>query len=264
MRGGTAASPGPPATLAIASACGLQTHRHQGKRSRPSRATPESSAPFKTPEGARSRAENSKRQRLRSREPRCVIRRPRRGHVRAAARCRRPPSLTRHAAGLPCRPAAAQQGDPLPRRPTNRRGDRRRHARRRRRRARATVARADRRALARRPAHPRDARAHRGRPRRAPRIATRPPRQGRPPPRGRHGRLGLGTARAVAAGARPTACRTAVLRRHRAHARSPLGRPPPRARSCAASPARPACGDASRRTSCAARTRSRWRARACR
>jgi integrase len=39
---------------------------------------------------------------------------PEEGHVRAAARCRRPPLLTRHAAGLPCRPRAAQQGDPLP------------------------------------------------------------------------------------------------------------------------------------------------------
>ena len=42
------------------------------------------------------------------------LRRPRRGHARAAARCRRPPSLTRHAAGLPRRPPAAQQGDALP------------------------------------------------------------------------------------------------------------------------------------------------------
>src|SRR5829696_3644747 len=40
---------------------------------------------------------------------------PRRGHVRAAARCRRAPSLTRHAAGVPRRPTAAQQGDALPR-----------------------------------------------------------------------------------------------------------------------------------------------------
>src|SRR6187200_2853688 len=36
------------------------------------------------------------------------------GIMSAAARCRRPPSLTRHVAGLPRRPAAAQQGDPLP------------------------------------------------------------------------------------------------------------------------------------------------------
>ena len=45
------------------------------------------------------------------------------------------------------------------------------------------------------------------------------------------------------------------------------GRPwaaPRRARSCATSRARPACGGASHRTRCATRTRSRWRARACR
>ena len=44
---------------------------------------------------------------------------PEEGHVRAVARCRRPPALTRHAAGVPRRPAAAQQGDPLPSRPTH-------------------------------------------------------------------------------------------------------------------------------------------------
>jgi hypothetical protein len=33
-------------------------------------------------------------------QPRCDIRRPRRGHVRAAARCRRAPSLTRDTAGV--------------------------------------------------------------------------------------------------------------------------------------------------------------------
>jgi len=42
------------------------------------------------------------------------------------------------------------------------------------------------------------------------------------------------------------------------------GRPPPPALSCDASRARPACGDASRHTSCATRTPSRWRARVCR
>ena len=202
--------------------------------------------------------------RCREEQPRCVIRRPRRGHARAAARCRRPPSLTGHAAGLPRRPAAAQQGDALPRRPTDDRGDRRRHAARRRRRARPPAARADRRALARRAAHPRGARAHRGRPRRAPRLAAGPPRQGRPPPRGRHGRLGLGTARAVAQGARPAAGRAAVLRRHRTHARTAVVS---RRRALGAAPrgsATPACADASRRISCATPTPSRWRAKACR
>jgi hypothetical protein len=42
------------------------------------------------------------------------------------------------------------------------------------------------------------------------------------------------------------------------------GRPPPPAPSCAASPARPAYGDALRRTNSATRTPSRWPARACR
>jgi site-specific recombinase XerD len=39
---------------------------------------------------------------------------PRRDHVRAAARCRRPSPLTRHPAGVPRWAAAAQQGDALP------------------------------------------------------------------------------------------------------------------------------------------------------
>ena len=42
------------------------------------------------------------------------------------------------------------------------------------------------------------------------------------------------------------------------------GRRPPRARSCGASRARPACGDASRRTNSGTPMPSRWRARACR
>jgi hypothetical protein len=58
---------------------------------------------------------------------------PEEGHVRAAARGRRPSSLTRHHAGVPRRPAAAQQGNPLPRGPADDRGDHRRHAPRRRR-----------------------------------------------------------------------------------------------------------------------------------
>jgi len=42
------------------------------------------------------------------------------------------------------------------------------------------------------------------------------------------------------------------------------GLPARSARSCEPSPARPACGGGSRRISCATRTPSRWRARACR
>ena len=127
---------------------------------------------------------------------------------------------------------------------------------RRRRSARLSAARADRRALARRAAHPRSARAERGRPRPPPRLAARPPRQGRPPPRGRHGRLGLGAARAVARRARRAADRSAVLRHQRPHPRTRRGRAQRRARRAA--PRRrptPAFAAASRRTSCATRTR---------
>ena len=55
----------------------------------------------------------------------------------------------------------------------------------------------------------------RARPRPAPRLGARAPRQGRPPPRGRHGRLGLGAAAAVARRARRAAGRAAVLRHRR-------------------------------------------------
>jgi hypothetical protein len=61
------------------------------------------------------------------------------------------------------------------------------HAPRRRRRPRAPAARPDRRAVACRPADLRGARADRGRPGPAPRIAAGPARQGRSAPRGRHG-----------------------------------------------------------------------------
>ena len=179
----------------------------------------------------------------------------------AAGRRRSPATLPEFHAGRPPR----NKGMRYPADPPDDRGDRRRHARRRRPRARPPAARPDRRALARRPAHPRGARARRGRPGSAPRFAAGPARQGRPPPRGRHGRLGLGAARSPGSSARvelpvgPLFCvvtgadaRTAVVgwrrpRRAAAHRR-----------------ARPACAAASRRTSCATRTRSRWRARACR
>ena len=111
----------------------------------------------------------------------------------------------------------------------------------------------NRRAVARRPSHSRGARTRRGRARSAARFAAGAARQGRPPPRGRHGRLGLGAARAVAAGAGQAARRAAVLRRQRPTRGRPW-RPPPPARSCGTSPARPACGDASRRTNCATPT----------
>ena len=100
--------------------------------------------------------------------------------------CRWPPSLTRDAAGVPRRPAAAQQGNPLPRRSADDRGDRHPDAPCRRRHPRPPPARPDRGAVARWPADLRGARARRGRPRRAPRFAAGTPRQGWPPPRGRH------------------------------------------------------------------------------
>ena len=116
------------------------------------------------------------------------------GHVRADARCRRPPSLTCDAAGVPRRPAAAQQGDALSRGSADDRGDRDGHAPRRRHCPRCATARPDRRAVAGRPADPRGAGARRGRPGRAPRTAAGAARRGRPAPRGRHGRLGVGAA----------------------------------------------------------------------
>jgi hypothetical protein len=51
-----------------------------------------------------------------------------------------------------------------------------------------------------------------------------PPRQGRPPPRSRHRRLGLRATRALAPNARRIASRTAVLRRQRPDTRTALGR----------------------------------------
>ena len=81
---------------------------------------------------------------------------------------------------------------------------------RRRRRPRPATARPDRRAVARRAADPRGARARRSRSRSASRFAARPPRQGRPAPRGRHGRLGLGAARALAPGA-ASSCKSGPL-----------------------------------------------------
>ena len=74
--------------------------------------------------------------------------RPEEGSCPSFARCRRPPSLARHAAGVPPRPSAAQQGDALPGRPADDRGDRDGDAPRRRPRARPAAARPDRRALA--------------------------------------------------------------------------------------------------------------------
>jgi hypothetical protein len=81
--------------------------------------------------------------------------------------------------------------------------------------------RADRRAVAWRAAHSGSARARRTRPRPSARIAARAQRQGRPAPRDRHGRLGLGAAATVARRPRRAADRAVVLRHRRADPRRP-------------------------------------------
>ena len=119
-----------------------------------------------------------------------------------------------------------------------------------------------RRPLARRPARPRSARIDRARHRPAPRVAARAPRQGRPPPRGRDGRMGLGQLR-------PWLFARAALPRGRCFAsstaRPAADRGPPlrSAGSFALSPQRLGCGAGLRR-SCATRTRSSSRASGCR
>ena len=99
----------------------------------------------------------------------------------------------------------------------------------------------------------------------APRRGARPPRQGRPPPRGRHGRLGLGATPALAGRPRRAAGRPAVLRPHRTR---PAGAPWSQAAAARATAphrgASPASAGASRRTSSATRTPSRWPAKASR
>ncbi len=80
-----------------------------------------------------------------------------------------------------------------------------------------------------------EARPARGRPRtRAGRVAGARG-KGRAPPRGRHGRMGLGSAARMARSAGGDANRTALLRRRRAHARQAMNR------AGRADPAAPAC-----------------------
>ena len=118
--------------------------------------------------------------------------------------------------------------------------------------------------VARRAARPGGARARRARPRPPARVDPGPPRQGRPPARGRDGRVGLGAAAAVA-DARASSCRSG--RCSASSTARPAGDRGPAPRSAASSGAsrpRRASGAGSRRTSCATRTRSSSRARACR
>jgi hypothetical protein len=136
--------------------------------------------------------------------------------------CSMPPAAVahRHAAALPCRPAAAQQGDTLPGRSTASRGDRGGDAPSRQRRSRRADTRPDRRAVARRASYQRGVRPGRGRPRPRSRRPSRPPRKGRQAPGGRHGRLGLGPASSVARASRADAGRTALLRGQRPYPRA--------------------------------------------
>jgi hypothetical protein len=119
--------------------------------------------------------------------------------------------------------AAAQQGPALPRRSPTHRRDHRGHALLRNPAARRPSSRPDRYPPARRAANPRSAPTERARPRPVPRIGPRSPRQGRTPPRSRHGRLGLRAARTVAASESHDARRAAVLRHRRPFPRTRLG-----------------------------------------
>jgi hypothetical protein len=110
----------------------------------------------------------------------------------------------------------------VPGRPGDGSGDRRRDAPRPRGPQRLAAARDRRRALARRAARPRSARALRARPRRTARMAARPPRKGRTAPRDRHGRLGLGTDTALARRPPRAPGGPAVLHHRRADPRATL------------------------------------------
>ena len=107
----------------------------------------------------------------------------------AAGRRRSPDTLpTFHAGQSPRNKGMRYPADPPTTEEIVRLAARRRHG------PRSPAARPDRRAVARRAAHPRGARARRGRPGPAARTAAGAARQGPSAPRGRHGRLGLGTA----------------------------------------------------------------------
>ena len=137
------------------------------------------------------------------------------GNLDRAGRPRSPATMPGYHAGRP----PANKGKALPGRSAARRGDRRRDAPGRREQLRAPPARDDRRALACRSSNPRGARARGDRSGGAPRRHPRPPRQGRQAARSRHGRLGLGTAAALAVSSSHDAGRAALLRDRR-----PFGR----------------------------------------
>ena len=130
---------------------------------------------------------------------------------------------------------------------------------------RGPATRPDRRALARRAAHQRSARADRERPGPRPRRDPDPPRQRRQAPRGRHGPLGVGAARPRGCSCAPTLPVGALFCVLRGPTR---GRPwaPAGVRSQLhhAAARAPAFDAVSRRISSATRTRSRCLAKACR
>ena len=162
------------------------------------------------------------------------------------------------------RASAAQQGTEVSGRSAQGGGDRRRHARRRRSCARPPPTRPDRALVASRAADPRGARPDRGRSRSAPRLAPDPARQGRAPPRGRHGRVGMGRTPALARAAARASGSVPCSASSPARPAAATGRPVRHARSCGARLRRPGFGAASRRTNCATPTPSRWPAKACR
>ena len=120
--------------------------------------------------------------------------------------------------------------------------------------------RAYRRALARRAENQRSARARRDRHGRPPRSCPHPPRKRRQAPRGRNGRLGMGTTRTLAVPPHPFPGRLVLLRDPRPHRRTQLGS---RVRAPATHSHRRSCRSATpaRATPAPARARSRDGAR---
>jgi hypothetical protein len=172
---------------------------------------------------------------------------------------RRPPATI---AGVLRRPPAAQQRSARSRRPAHGGGDHRRHARRRRRRPRPPAARVDRHLWrAGRRIQEALALAEADLDRRRGSLPC-PSRQGRTPPRGRHGRVGLGRTRAMGFSCGPSCpsdrCSASSTGR-RAGASGPT---PPPGPTCATSRSPPAFAVALRRTNSATRTPSNWRAKA--
>jgi hypothetical protein len=104
----------------------------------------------------------------------------------------------------------------------------------------------------------------RSRSRSPPRCAASASRQGRTPPRGRHGQVGLGRAPAMARTTRRASRRPTVLCAQRPNAPAASGRPPPPAPSCGAPPSGQVSADGSPHISSGTPTPSKWLAKVCR